>query len=111
MISVMSNAKRAPGLVRPGTWLAGIVMPPPKLDAWGMTWRLVVRLMATTVMTGVAVLAVWSAVTAPRNVDWIELGMAISGWLVSALLTVGVMIAVARRRRKTNPPHRSQTRG
>ncbi|MEN2736797.1 hypothetical protein ABCS02_03305 [Microbacterium sp. X-17] len=95
----MSDAKRQTGLARPGMWLARVVVPPAHLDAWGMIWRLVVRWTATIIMTAVAAFAVWAAVKSPQNSEWLDLGIAISGWVYSVLLTVGVTVAISRMRR------------
>lgn len=103
----MSQVNRTPGLARPGMWLARVAVPPPNLDAWGMLWRLVVRWIATIVMTAVAAFAVWASVTSPRSTDWFDLGLAISGWLYSVLLTVGVTVAIVRPRRDRRSRKRS----
>lgn len=107
----MSEAKGRTGLALPGRWLAHVAVPPPHLSAWGILWRLVVRWTATAVMTAVAVLAIRSAVTSPRSIDLIDLLLAVSGWLYSALLTVGVTVVIARIRRDRRSARRPSSDG
>ncbi|MDR6971350.1 hypothetical protein J2W45_001660 [Leifsonia shinshuensis] len=92
-------------------WLAYVALPPPHLNAWGMLWRLVVRWTATVVMTAVAALAIWVSATSPGSVNWFDLVFAISGWLYSILLTVGVTVAIVRSRRDQKSTKRSPAVG
>lgn len=70
---------------RPGAWLARVALP--------------ARLLATTVMTAITVLVVWAAATSPRETSWVELSLAILGWLYSVALTVGITVVMVRGRR------------
>lgn len=95
----MSTPERVPGLSRPGAWLARVAMPARPVSRWGMTWRLTARLLATTVMTAITVLVVWAAATSPRETSWVELSLAILGWVYSVALTVGITVVMVRGRR------------
>ncbi len=94
----MSDAKRAPGLSRPGMWLAHVTMPPPVLTRWGWTWRLTVRCFATLSMTALGALGIASGI-ASGSLDWFDLLVWAVGWSCSVLFTVGAVVAFVRRPR------------
>ena len=94
----MSDAKRAPGLSQPGTWLARLTMPPPRLTRWGWAWRLTVRGVATLAMSAVGVLGISAALSSGR-MDWFEFLLWAAGWIYSVLWTVLIVLAFVRRSR------------
>lgn len=73
-------------------------MPPPVLSAWGWTWRLVARWIASTVVIAIGALGFTASIDAGR-LDWFELVVWTAGLGYSLLLTVGVTVAFARRKR------------